>query len=48
VPLLIAGAPFLVDLFVMPLAGYDIVLGTKWLEALGPIVWDLPNRRMSF
>jgi hypothetical protein len=47
-PLRIAGAPFPADLFVMPLAGYDIVLGTKWLGALGRIVWDLANRRMSF
>jgi hypothetical protein len=47
-PLLIAGAGFPAELFVMPLAGYDIVLGTKWLGALGPIVWDLANRRMSF
>jgi hypothetical protein len=47
-PLIIAGAAFPAELFVMPLAGYDIVLGTKWLGALGPIVWDLANRRMSF
>jgi hypothetical protein len=36
------------DLFVMPLAGYDVVLGTRWLGALGPIVWNLANRRMTF
>jgi hypothetical protein len=47
-PLLIASATFPANLFVMPLAGYDIVLDTKWLGALGPIVWDLANRRMSF
>jgi hypothetical protein len=46
-PLLIAGDPFPADLFVMPLAGYDIVLGTRWLGALGPIVWDLARQRMS-
>jgi hypothetical protein len=39
---------FPADLFVMPLAGYDVVLGTKWLSARGPIVWDLARRRMSF
>jgi hypothetical protein len=43
VPLLIPGAPFLADLFVMPLAGYDIVLGTKWLGALGPSSGTLPT-----
>jgi hypothetical protein len=47
-PLLIAGAMFPVDLIVMPLAGYDIVVGSKWLGARGPIVWDLACRRMSF
>jgi len=46
--LLITGATFPADLFIMPLAGYDIILGTKWLGVLGPIVWDLVNRRMSF
>ena len=47
-PLLIDGEAFPADLFVMPLAGYDVVLGTRWLGALGPIVWDLESRRMSF
>jgi hypothetical protein len=47
-PLLIAGALFPANLFVMPLAGYDVVLGTKWLGARGPIVWDLARRRMLF
>jgi hypothetical protein len=37
-PLLINDYPFSAGLFVMPLAGYDVVLGTKWLGALGPIV----------
>jgi hypothetical protein len=40
-PLTVSGDAFPADLFVMPLAGYDVVLGTRWLGALGPIVWDL-------
>jgi hypothetical protein len=32
----------------MPLAKYDVVLGTRWLSELGPIIWDLGRRRMSF
>ncbi|WVZ75167.1 LOW QUALITY PROTEIN: hypothetical protein U9M48_023250, partial [Paspalum notatum var. saurae] len=47
-PLTIDGAAFPADLFVMPLAGYDVVLGTRWLGALGPIVWDLARCRMTF
>jgi hypothetical protein len=39
---------FHVDLYVMPLAGYDAVLGTQWMATLGPIVWDLTARTMAF
>jgi hypothetical protein len=37
-PLTIVGASFPADLYVMPLAGYDVILGTRWLAVLGPIV----------
>ncbi|XP_066338026.1 uncharacterized protein [Miscanthus floridulus] len=39
-PLSIDDSTFRVDLFVMPLAGFDVVLGTHWMATLGPIVWD--------
>jgi hypothetical protein len=39
---------FHVDLYVMPLAGYDMVLRTQWMATLGPIVWDLTARTMAF
>jgi hypothetical protein len=39
---------FRVDLYVMLLAGYDVVLGTHWMATLGPIVWDLAARTMAF
>ena len=39
---------FCVDLFVMPLAGYDVVLGTHWMATLGPNFWDLATRTMTF
>lgn len=42
------GVPGRPLLYIMPLAGCDVVLGTRWLGALGPIVWDLSSRRMSF
>lgn len=44
----IDGSLFTVDLFVIPLAGYDMVLGTQWMASLGPIVWDFTERTMSF
>jgi len=44
----IDGTIFTVDLFVIPLAGYDMVLGTQWMASLGPIVWDFAERTMSF
>jgi hypothetical protein len=47
-PLSVDGDAFPADLFVMPLAGYDVVLGTRWLGALGPVIWDISRRRMSF
>ena len=47
-PLTITADTFRVDLFVMPLAGYDLVLGTQWLATLGPVLWDFSARKMSF
>jgi len=47
-PFTIADTTFHTDLFVMPLAGYDMVLGTQWLGTLGPIVWDFATRSMAF
>ncbi|XP_021321685.1 uncharacterized protein LOC110437539 [Sorghum bicolor] len=44
----IHGATFHTDLFVMPLAGFDVVLGTRWLGTMGPIVWDFASRLMAF
>ena len=34
----IHGDTFHADLFVMPLAGFDMVLGTHWLATLGPVL----------
>ena len=47
-PIRVQGDTFHVDLFVMPLAGFDLVLGTQWLGTLGPIVWDVAARTMQF
>ena len=47
-PVLIDGLEFQVDLFIMPLAGYDVVLGTNWMAPLGDIVWNLAAGTMAF
>jgi hypothetical protein len=39
---------FTTNLFVLPLGCYDIVLGTRWLATLGPILWDFSKLIMSF
>jgi hypothetical protein len=38
---------FVVDLFVIPLEGFNMVLGVQWLRTLGPILWDFNRARMS-
>jgi hypothetical protein len=47
-PVTIDGQEFRVDLFVMPLAGFDVVLGTVWMATLRPIIWDFTARTMTF
>ena len=39
---------FLTDLYVLPLEGYDLILGCDWLRSLGPVVWDLSKLSMMF
>jgi hypothetical protein len=47
-PIVIDSRPFSVDLYIMPLAGYDLVLGTQWLATLGDIVWNVAAGTMEF
>nr|CAB3453399.1 unnamed protein product [Digitaria exilis] len=47
-PFSIAGEAFTADFFALPLAGFDVVLGTQWLASLGPILWDLCILTMAF
>nr|GLL22190.1 uncharacterized protein LOC109155092 [Ipomoea trifida] len=37
---------FLVNLFQIPLVGFDLVLGIQWLSTLGPIWWDFNSLTM--
>ena len=44
----IAGEDFCVDIYVIPLAGYELVLGCQWLRTLGPVLWDFKLKTMTF
>ncbi|KAJ0028613.1 hypothetical protein Pint_35931 [Pistacia integerrima] len=47
-PLSIQGIPNSVDFYVLPLGGCDVVLGSHWLQTLGPILWDFNKMWMKF
>ncbi|XP_068645154.1 uncharacterized protein [Aristolochia californica] len=44
----IEGHSFIVDFLLIPLTGFDLVLGVKWLQLLGPILWDFQALTMTF
>ena len=48
VPFHIDQEAFSADFFALPLAGYDVVLGTQWLATLGPLLWDFRTLSMTF
>jgi len=48
VPVILQTHSFLVDLFVMDLAGSDLVLGVDWLKTLGPIITNYSHLTMRF
>lgn len=48
VPISILNIKFLVDLYVLPIAGANIVLGVQWLKTLGPILTDYNSLSMQF
>jgi len=42
------GFSFQIDLFILLLAGCDMVLGIQWLQTLGPILWDFAELKIQF
>ncbi|EOX93785.1 Uncharacterized protein TCM_002711 [Theobroma cacao] len=48
VPLLLPRASLLIDVFLLPLKGCEVVLETQWLRTLGPITWDFSKLLMRF
>ncbi|XP_061370333.1 uncharacterized protein LOC133313043 [Gastrolobium bilobum] len=48
VPVQIQKHVFLVDFYILPIQGADMVLGVQWLQILGPIVLDYTHFTMQF
>jgi hypothetical protein len=43
----IGSVEFIMDMFVIPLDGFDMALSVQWLRSLGPILWDFDHCCMS-
>lgn len=43
-----AGSSYPIELHVIPLNGFDFVLGAQWLMTLGPIWWAFTTLTMTF
>lgn len=39
---------FITDFFILPPAGYGVVLDTQWLATLGPLLWDFGKLSIQF
>lgn len=37
-----------IDFYLLPLGGFEAVLGAQWLRMLGPILWDFGELLMKF
>ena len=48
VPIRIEGEDFLITCVGLDLGGFDLILGYDYLKTLGPILWDLAAKTMSF
>ena len=48
VRVVLQGITITVDFYILPLEGYDAVLGAQWLMTLGPILWDFSKMQMKF
>jgi hypothetical protein len=43
-PIQIGDEHFAINFYIIPLSGYQVVLGCQWLRTLGPIIWDFERR----
>jgi hypothetical protein len=39
---------FDLNCYILPLAGFDVILGVQWLRSLGPILWNFRALSMEF
>lgn len=44
----VQGHKFQAYCFAIPLKGFDVVLGIRWLNSLGRVIWDRPSRTVKF
>lgn len=44
---LMGGRKFSADLNVIPLGGYDIILGVKWMKTVSPVTFDFFDQKIS-
>jgi hypothetical protein len=44
---MVGAEPFQMSCFSLVLSGYDVILDTVWLPALGPILWDFTRLTMT-
>lgn len=42
------GTEFKTDVLIMPITGFELILGMEWLNSLGVVTWDFPNSKMEF
>lgn len=47
-PVIILSHEFVIDCYVLPIEGAELILGVQWLELLGPIITDFKNLTMEF
>lgn len=42
-----AGTQFKVDVMVLPIGGYDLILGVNWMKVVSPVIYDFGNNSVS-
>lgn len=47
VSLTMSSEDFVADMHVIPLGGYDVILGIQWMSKVGPITFDYPNGNIA-